>query len=406
MIPDSETNPPSLLVAKGSFEAMGGAERDLIRVLPALNRLFEVTMATIQPSEELESVCTSEGIRLISPETKWELPNDPLSTIMDTGSRTASKAWASCMGLQQAMSNSFALNLLSGDGSLPILEHITDGLRIHLHLLEPHRGLYEDTLHRRVDGSPKRNISLTSTMLSIARKRDQSLISSLTSREGVVVSGNSSFSALRAREVYGIEAGVLWPCIDADEFPEDSSGDAENHYSERSGEYVVSIGRASWAKGTWETISMLRGTGIALAHVGGGDEKSLEMLRTHADSSEVDTWFAPRLTSPELVSLMRNARAIVSLAHNESFGLSPIEAFAVGTPALFVNEGGFRDTIVDDENGRLLERGDTESWHAALGQAANPATRSEWSERGRNRIEEMDLTPDAHARRLWELLHN
>lgn len=151
---------------------------------------------------------------------------------------------------------------------------------------------------------------------------------------------------------------------------------------------------------------MLRGTGIGLAHVGGGDEKSLEMLRAHAASSEVDTWFAPRLNSPDLVSLMRNARAIVSLAHNESFGLSPIEAFAVGTPALFVNEGGFRDTIVDDENGRLLERGDTESWHAALGQAANPATRAEWSERGRNRIEEMDLTPDAHARRLWELLHN
>ena len=117
MIPDSETNPPSLLVAKGSFEAMGGAERDLIRVLPALNRLFEVTMATIQPSEELESVCTSEGIRLISPETKWELPNDPLSTLMDTGSRTASKAWASCLGLQEAMSNSFALHLVSGDGS-------------------------------------------------------------------------------------------------------------------------------------------------------------------------------------------------------------------------------------------------------------------------------------------------
>ena len=59
------------------------------------------------------------------------------------------------MGLQEAMSNSLALHLVSGDGSLPILEHITDGLRIHLHLLEPHRGLYEDTLHRRVDGSQR-----------------------------------------------------------------------------------------------------------------------------------------------------------------------------------------------------------------------------------------------------------
>ena len=34
---------------------------DLIRVLPAMNRVFDVTMATIQPSEELVMTC-SNGI--------------------------------------------------------------------------------------------------------------------------------------------------------------------------------------------------------------------------------------------------------------------------------------------------------------------------------------------------------
>ena len=43
----SVSDRPRLLVAKGAFEAMGGAERDLIRVLPAINRLFDVTMASI-----------------------------------------------------------------------------------------------------------------------------------------------------------------------------------------------------------------------------------------------------------------------------------------------------------------------------------------------------------------------
>ena len=33
----SEQDRPPLLVAKGSFKAMGGAEMDLIRVLPAMN---------------------------------------------------------------------------------------------------------------------------------------------------------------------------------------------------------------------------------------------------------------------------------------------------------------------------------------------------------------------------------
>ena len=399
----TEATRPRLLVAKGSFESMGGAERDLIRVLPAMNRLFEVTMATIQPSQELELACSESGIELISPESKWQLSTDPISIVLDSGRGTASKAWASIDGLSDAMASSMALHMVSGDGSLPILDHVPPGLRVHLHLLEPHRGLYEETLHRRVDGSPRRNLALTKAALSRARGRDQSLMESLMSRQGAIVSGNSSFSAQRANEVYGIEAGVLWPCVDTEEFPQDPSGDPENPFSEE-GEYVVSVGRASYAKGTWETISMLAGTSLSLAHVGGGDERSLGTLRKHADSTGVGLWVAPRLPSPDLVSLMRGARAIVSMAHNESFGLTPIEAFAVGTPPIFVDEGGFRDTIVDGENGRLLDRDDTPSWHSALEQASDPSTRERWATSGRERISELDLTPDAHARRIWDLL--
>ena len=47
----------NLLVAKGVLGPMGGAERDLIRILPSLNELFSVSMATIQPSTELVEVC-------------------------------------------------------------------------------------------------------------------------------------------------------------------------------------------------------------------------------------------------------------------------------------------------------------------------------------------------------------
>ena len=39
----SEQDRPPLLIAKGAFKAMGGAEMDLIRVLPAMNRVFDVT---------------------------------------------------------------------------------------------------------------------------------------------------------------------------------------------------------------------------------------------------------------------------------------------------------------------------------------------------------------------------
>ena len=398
-----ESSRENLLVAKGVLGPMGGAERDLIRILPSLNELFRVSMATIQPSPELVEVCYSNGIELITPESDWEVPRDSLSTVLDSGRRSASRAWRSCEGLDEAMSSATAIHLVSGDGSLPILDHVPPGLRVHLHLLEPHRGLYEEVLHRRVDGSPRRNLSLTKVALSRARSRDKSLMRGLISREGSAVSGNSSFIAERAREVYGIEAGVLWPCVDVQEFPEDPSGDPENPFP-GSGGYVVTVGKASFVKGTWETISMLSGSGLSLAQVGGGDGESIEMLRSHAESMGVDVWFAPRLSSPDLVSVMRGARAMVSMAHNESFGLTPIESFSVGTPALFVDEGGFRDTIVDGENGRLIDRSDIEGWHSALEQASDQETREEWAARGRERISELDLGPDAHARRIRDLL--
>ena len=392
-----------LLVAKGVLGPMGGAERDLIRILPSLNELFSVSMATIQPSPELVEVCSSNGIALITPERDWEVPRDSLSTILDSGRGSASRAWRSCEGLDEAMSSAIAIHLVSGDGSLPILDHVPPGLRVHLHLLEPHRGLYEEVLHRRVDGSPRRNLSLTKAALSRARSRDKSLMRDLISREGSAVSGNSSFIAKRAKEVYGIEAGVLWPCVDVHEFPEDPSGDPENPFP-GSGDYVVTVGKASFVKGTWETISMLSGSGLSLAQVGGGDGESIEMLRSHAESMGVDVWFAPRLSSPDLVSVMRGARAMVSMAHNESFGLTPIESFSVGTPALFVDEGGFRDTLVDGENGRLIDRSDIEGWHSALEQASDQRTREEWAAKGRERISELDLGPVAHARRIRDLL--
>ena len=151
---------------------------------------------------------------------------------------------------------------------------------------------------------------------------------------------------------------------------------------------------------------MLSGSGLSLAHVGGGSSEDLERLSQHAESCGVGIWGAPRLSSPEMAALMREAIAVVSTTHGEPFGLTPVEAISVGTPALVVDEGGFRDTVLDGVNGRLLPRGDIGAWHSALEQAADGETRVAWAEAGRARITEMDLSTEAHCRRLELILHS
>ena len=395
---------PRLLVAKGSFESMGGAERDLLRNLPAIAESFDVSVATLASASELGSACEGLGLELMCPEERWSPPQGVLSSVLDSGMGSASKAWLSIGGLVDSLNGFDCVHLTSGDGSLALLEHIPEMVPVHLHLLEPHRGLHEDVLHRGLDGTPKRSLGLTRAILSRSRRRDISAIRGLSLRSNSSISGNSSYTAGRISEVYGVRSGVLLPSVVSDEFPENAGEREPESVGELEGEYVVSVGRASWVKGAWETISMLSGSVVALAHVGGGDEDDLRKLEGHAKSMGVGLWCAPRLSSPELASLYRGALAVVSMAHGEPFGLTPIEAQSVGTPALFVDEGGFRETIVDGVSGRLLPRGDFDEWHRALSEARDPENRSSWSENGRVAISEAGLDPRGHCDRLIAIL--
>ena len=395
---------PRLLVAKGSFESMGGAERDLLRNLPAIAESFDVSVATLASASELGSACEGLGLELMCPEERWSPPQGVLSSVLDSGMGSASKAWLSIGGLVDSLNGFDCVHLTSGDGSLALLEHIPEMVPVHLHLLEPHRGLHEDVLHRGLDGTPKRSLGLPRAILSRSRRRDISAIRGLSLRSNSSISGNSSYTAGRISEVYGVRSGVLLPSVVSDEFPENAGEREPESVGELEGEYVVSVGRASWVKGAWETISMLSGSGVALAHVGGGDEGDLRKLEGHAKSMGVGLWCAPRLSSPELASLYRGALAVVSMAHGEPFGLTPIEAQSIGTPALFVDEGGFRETIVDGVSGRLLPRGDFDEWHRALSEARDPENRSSWSENGRVAISEAGLDPRGHCDRLIAIL--
>ena len=89
-----------LLVAKGTFAAMRGAERDLIRNLPALARIFDLTMATLQPSHELKDCARKSGIRLLSVDPAWYQDGGALTTILNSDLKSSYRAWRRVGGLK------------------------------------------------------------------------------------------------------------------------------------------------------------------------------------------------------------------------------------------------------------------------------------------------------------------
>ena len=118
---------------------MGGAERDLLRVLPHLTNWYDISVATLSSCQDLESVCDKYGIRLYQPNQPWQPPNTSLSQILDKIHTTSIKAWKSCPNLISDIPKFDYFHVVSGDGYLGFLEMIPYDKKAHLHLLEPHR---------------------------------------------------------------------------------------------------------------------------------------------------------------------------------------------------------------------------------------------------------------------------
>ena len=398
---------PPLLVIKGSFAQYGGAERDVVRQLEAWSHVFEeVRIATLHSHPELEAETKRLGIPLFTPTDTWTEGSSAIDRITAGSSRAASKAWRRFLisggdtgTLTNALDGITAVHLVSGAGSLEVVDALPDEIGVHVHMLEPNRGLHGETvLWARIDGSQPRPATLTRFLLTIPRRRDKQIVKQLASRSQCRFSGNSPYIQSRIKEVFDIEAGVFLPCVDTNLWTTDKESTVTDSA------YVVTIGRASWVKGTWECIDMLANSKLKLVLVGGGEPSDLEKLSKHAESNQVELEVAPRLDHSDLVELMASARAIISLAHGEPFGLTPVEAHAVGTPALMVDEGGFRTTVEDGVSGRLLPRGDKNAWLQAFEEAADPENRSKWGIAGRKKIKELGLDSNSRARDLQSII--
>ena len=385
---------------------MGGAERDLLRRLPHLAKWYDVSVATLSSCQELESICREHNIKLFKSSTYWKPPTSAFSQISDKVHRSSKKAWLSCQDLMNKLPSFDYFHIISGDGHLAIIELLPPTKKSHLYLLEPHRGYHEDSLHRNLYGKLRRPKIITNLFLSKGRKNDLKIIRDFSKKPNTLVSGNSSYTANRIKEVYGFECDYLHPCVDKKEYSKEIKNLENPYNNSKDMNYVVTIGTANWAKGSMETISMLENTNLSLVHVGGGPKEELKILQQHAKLNNVELWIAPRLSSEELSVLIQQSLAVVSMAHKEPFGLTPIEAFSIGTPALFVDDGGFRDSIIDGKCGRLIPRTDYSEWHIALKQSKNQQIRDEWAEFGRKRIEELKLSPLQQAEKLHKLLQS
>lgn len=398
---------PRLLIVRGSFATMGGAERELLQLIRMAHGRWDVHLASLDISPEAEGLLHPATPTIIKPRAPIKWPTGAVAEATAAASKAAEKAWSD---LDLPWDNVDAVHLSVCKGTLEILPLIPAHLPVNYHCLEPPRWLYEDVLHRHPNGQPKRPLWLTRLVFTQQRRRDQRFVRRLLQRPKSAMFGNSPWSQILLERTYGLpsdptttnghpprrdgnrrplEGSHVLPTVDLSNWPAEATTEEETErggVALPQGPYVVTVGTVSHVKGTHDTLRSLVNTPYALVQAGGGsaDEKAALIAEGHRLGVEVVCM--PRLSQAALVGVVRGAHAMVSHAHHEPFGFTPLEAMAVGVPPIMVDEGGFHYTMTGAGAGVLVERGDHDGWRAAYEAATDPTNRQKWAEAGRNHV--------------------
>lgn len=109
------------------------------------------------------------------------------------------------------------------------------------------------------------------------------------------------------------------------------------------------------------------------------------------------------LDNKKLAKEYSNCLATICVDYDEAFGLKAIESMACGTPVLAVNEGGYKENVVDGKTGYLLKRDPKAFAEKIVYLIKHPKIAEKLGKEGRKHVSEK-FSWDKHAKCLEEEL--
>lgn len=170
---------------------------------------------------------------------------------------------------------------------------------------------------------------------------------------------NSKEVASRIKKFYRKESVVMYPPVDVDKIQK-----ATKDYK-ASGKYFLIVSRLVGAKGLEETAKAFKNFKYKLKIVGeaaGFSDVESRLRRLSGGNIEL----VGRVSDEDLYRLYANAKGFIALARNEDFGMTPVEAQAAGCPVIVFNGGGFKESVVDEKTGILINDTDERTVKEAI----------------------------------------
>ena len=161
---------------------------------------------------------------------------------------------------------------------------------------------------------------------------------------------NSRFVRDRIQRFYGRDAEIVHPYVDDAFLAPPIQNEREDYH------IVVS------ALVPYKRVELAMESGRRLVIIGGGP--LFEELKKRGGPNVEMMGSVSRST---LIERLARARSLI-LPGVEDFGITPLEAMALGTPVVALRQGGVLDSVVEGETGILFDRPDVDSLRRALDQ--------------------------------------
>ncbi|NTV31275.1 glycosyltransferase family 4 protein [candidate division WWE3 bacterium] len=172
-----------------------------------------------------------------------------------------------------------------------------------------------------------------------------------------IVIANSQTSRARVQKYYRRDAQIMYPFVDLDRF---------KHSAKPSftlpDEYFVVVSRLVEWKRIDVVIQAANATGKQVLIIGTGPDKA--RLEDLAGSTVKLLGFVP---DDEATYILEHATALIH-PQKEDFGMTVLEANAVGTPVIAYKRGGATETVVEGETGTFFKKQEASSLSEALSQ--------------------------------------
>ena len=167
---------------------------------------------------------------------------------------------------------------------------------------------------------------------------------------------NSNNTAKRIKKIYRMDAKVIYPFVDLDRFKDVETFD---------GGYFVVIARLNKYKRVDLAIDACMELGLALKVIGTGPElESLRRLpRSFAPRNDIE--FLGNVEDEVVVQVLAGCRALI-VPGIEDFGITPLEAQALGKPVIAYQEGGVLETVIPAKTGIFFKEQNIKSLSEAL----------------------------------------